>query len=156
VARTRRRVVRFYTVRGGAASFALARRTPTLAPTPMRRLLTLLALIAATSCTDSTVGPVQTVDGVWSGVDNGYSISLNLQQDAAGAVTGEVSLANLTGFFEGTVTGTFVRPDLHLKLNFPGIQEISYDGTMSTTEAKIFGKLNGAGITNTDLDVRKR
>jgi hypothetical protein len=122
----------------------------------MRRLLAVLALIAAASCSDSTVGPVQTVDGVWSGVDNGYSISLNLQQDASGAVTGEVSLANLTGFFEGAVTGTFVRPDLHLKFNFPGIQEISYDGTMSTTEAKIFAKLNGAGINNVDLDVRKR
>lgn len=123
---------------------------------PMHRLLAGLALIVAASCTDSTLGPVQTVDGVWSGVDNGYSISLNMQQGADGVVTGEVSLANLTGFFEGTISGTFVHPNLAVKFNFPGIQEIDYTGTMSTTEAKIFGKMNGAGINNTELDVKKR
>jgi len=122
----------------------------------MRRFLTALALIAAASCTDSTLGPVQTVDGVWSGVDNGYSISMNMRQDASGAVVGEVSLANLTGFFEGTISGTFVHPNLHVKFNFPGVQEIDYVGTMSTTEAKIFGRMNGAGINNTEVDVRKR
>jgi hypothetical protein len=122
----------------------------------MRRFLAALALTAVASCTDSTLGPVQTVDGVWSGVDNGYSLSLNMQQDASGVVTGEVSLANLTGFFEGTISGTFVPPNLNVKFNFPGIQEIDYVGTMSTTEAKIFGKMNGAGINNAEVDVRKR
>jgi hypothetical protein len=122
----------------------------------MRRFLAALVLIAAASCTDSTLGPVQTVDGVWSGVDNGYSLSMNMRQDAAGVVVGEVSLANLTGFFEGTISGTFVHPNLNVKFNFPGIQEISYIGTMSTTEAKIFGKMNGAGINNAEVDVRKR
>jgi hypothetical protein len=122
----------------------------------MRRLLAVLALIAVTSCTDSTLGPVQTIDGNWSGVDNGYSLSLSLAQDASGAVTGAVSLANLTGVFEGTVSGTFVRPDVHLKFNIPGVEEIAYDGTMSTTEAKIFATMNGAGINNAEVDVRKR
>jgi len=122
----------------------------------MRRLLAVLALIATTSCTDSTLGPVQTIDGNWSGVDNGYSLSLSLSQDASGAVTGAVSLANLTGVFEGTVSGTFVRPDVHLKFNIPGVEEIAYDGTMSTTEAKIFATMNGAGIKNAEVDVRKR
>ena len=122
----------------------------------MRRFLAALVLVAAASCTDSTLGPVQTVDGVWSGVDNGYSLSINMAQDASGAVTGVVSLANLTGIFEGTLSGTFVRPNLSIKLNFPGIEEIDYVGTMSTTEAKIFGRMNGAGINNVELDVRKR
>ena len=79
-----------------------------------------------------------------------------MQQGAGGVVTGEVSLANLTGFFEGTITGTFVAPDLHLKFDFTGVNEIHYDGTMSTTEAKIFARINGAGINNVELDVRKR
>ncbi|HEY6826745.1 MAG TPA: hypothetical protein VI259_07800 [Gemmatimonadaceae bacterium] len=122
----------------------------------MRRLLAVLAFIATTSCTDSTLGPVQTIDGTWSGVDNGYSLSLSLAQDASGAVTGAVSLANLTGVFQGTVSGTFVRPDVHLKFNIPGVEEIAYDGTMSTTEAKIFARMNGAGINNAEVDVRKR
>ncbi len=122
----------------------------------MRRLLGVLALIAATACTDSTLGPVQTIDGNWSGVDNGYSLSLSLTQDASGAVTGALSLANLTGIFEGTVSGTFVRPDVHLKFNIPGVEEIAYDGTMSTTEAKIFARMNGGGINNAEVDVRKK
>jgi hypothetical protein len=122
----------------------------------MRRFLAALVLVAAASCTDSTLGPVQTVDGVWSGVDNGYSLSINMAQDASGAVSGVVSLANLTGVFEGTLSGTFVRPNLSIKFNFPGVEEIDYVGTMSTTEAKIFGKMNGAGINNVELDVRKR
>ena len=133
-----------------------SRTPPFFELTTMRRFLAALVLIAAASCTDSSLGPVQTVDGVWSGVDNGYSLSMNMQQDASGAVVGEVSLANLTGFFEGTISGTFVHPNLHVKFNFPGIQEIDYVGTMSTTEAKIFGKMNGAGINNTEVDVRKR
>jgi len=122
----------------------------------MRRLLALLAIAVATSCTDPTLGPVQTIDGTWSGVDNGYSLSLSLAQDATGTVTGAMSLANLTGIFEGTVTGTFVPPDVHLKFNIQGVEEISYDGTMSTTEAKIFARMNGAGINNAEVDVRKR
>jgi hypothetical protein len=122
----------------------------------MRRLLAAFALIVAASCTDSTLDPVQTADGVWSGVENGYSISMDMLQGAGGVVTGEVSLANLTGVFEGTITGTFVYPNLNVKFNFPGIDEVDYVGTMSTTEAKIFGKMNGAGVNNVDLDVRKR
>ena len=123
----------------------------------MRRLVAILALITAASCTDSTLDPVQTVDGVWSGVDNGYSLSMNMQQGADGVVTGAVSLANLTGFFEGTISGTFVYPNLSVKFAFPGvINEIDYTGTMSTTEAKIFGKMNGGGIDHVELDVKKR
>jgi hypothetical protein len=122
----------------------------------MRRLLAVLALVAVSSCTDSTLGPVQTIDGLWSGVDNGYSLSINVAQDASGTVTGTMSLANLTGVFEGTVSGTFVLPAVHLKFNITGVQEISYDGTMSTTEAKIFGTMNGAGINNAEVDIRKR
>jgi hypothetical protein len=122
----------------------------------MRRLLAAFALIVTASCTDSTLDPVQTADGVWSGVDNGYSMSMDLQQGAGGVVTGAVSIANLTGVFEGTVTGTFVYPSLNVKFNIPGVEEIDYIGTMSTTEAKIFGKLNGGGINNVELDVKKR
>jgi len=122
----------------------------------MRRFLAVLAIVALTSCTDTPLGPVQTVDGVWSGVDNGYSLSLNMIQAADGTVTGEVSLANLTGVFQGTLSGTFVFPQLHIKFDFPGVEKIDYDGTMSTTEAKIFGTMNGGGINHAEVDVRKR
>lgn len=121
----------------------------------MRRFL-LIAFVLAAGCHDSTLGPVQTVDGQWSGLQSGYSISFNLTQSGT-AVTGTTLIAGVSGATEGTVAGSFVYPTLHLELTYAGITgDVTYDGTMSQTEAKIFGKLNGSGLTNVEIDVRKK
>jgi hypothetical protein len=121
----------------------------------MRRFL-FLALVLIAGCGESTLGPVQTVDGQWSGLQNGYSISFSLTQSGT-SVTGSTLIAGVGGSTEGTVAGTFVYPTVHLQLTYAGIQgDVSYDGTMSQTEAKIFGKLNGSGLSNVEIDVRKK
>ena len=43
-----------------------------------------------------------------------------------------------------------------MTLIFPGFDAVKYDGTMSQAEAKIFGRLNGSGIVNVEVDVNKK
>jgi hypothetical protein len=121
----------------------------------MRKLLLVAAVAAVVACSDSPLAPVQTVDGSWSGLDNGFSLSLVMAQSDS-IVTGNVLIANVAGANQGTIAGTFVYPTLHLKLSFPGFDDVSYDGTMSQAQAKIFGTLNGSGISNVELDVNKK
>ena len=121
----------------------------------MRKLLTFAAVVAVVACGDSPLAPVQTVDGSWSGLANGYSLSLVMAQNDT-FVSGSTFIANVGGTSAGTVTGTFVYPNLHVTLSFPGVDPVKYDGTMSQAEAKIFGRLNGAGIINVEVDVRKK
>lgn len=121
----------------------------------MRRTLLFAVAAAAIACTDSPLAPVQTVDGSWSNEQNGYSLSLVMVQSDS-VVTGSALIANVAGANQGTLAGTFVYPTLHLTLSFPGFDDVKYDGTMSQAEAKIFGHLNGSGITNVELDLNKR
>lgn len=131
-------------------------RVRTLSPVRMRRALALVLLVAAIGCRDSLLGPVQTVDGQWTALQNGYSLSFNLTQSGT-EVTGTTLIAGVSGATDGTVSGTFVYPTLHLELTLNGITgDVVYDGTMSPSEAKIFGKLNGSGLTNVEIDVRKK
>lgn len=122
----------------------------------MRRLLTFAAIVIVAACHDSPLAPVQTVDGQWSGVQNGFSLSLSMTQ-ADTLVSGSALIASVTiSGVQGSAVGSFVYPKLHLTLSFPGFEDASYDGTMSQAEAKIFGHLNGSGISNTEVDLRKR
>jgi hypothetical protein len=121
----------------------------------MRRILLALGVAALVACGDSTLPPVQTVDGQWSGVQNGYSLSFNVSQ-ADTVVSGVANIASTGGSFQGTAAGTFMYPNLHLKISISGFEDVAYDGTMSQNEAKIFGKLNGSGLTNVEVDVVKR
>lgn len=121
----------------------------------IRRLL-LIALVVAAGCHDSTLAPVQTVDGQWTALQSGYSVSFTLTQSGTD-VTGTTLIAGVAGATDGTVSGTFVYPTLHLDLVLNGIiGDVTYDGTMSQTEAKVFGKLNGSGLSNVEIDVRKK
>ena len=121
----------------------------------MRKLLTIVAVVAVAACGDSPTAPVQTVDGSWSGLQNGYSLSLAMVQ-ADTIVNGSALIATVGGQNQGTISGTFVYPIVHLTLVFPGFDAVKYDGTMSQSEAKIFGHLNGSGIENAEVDVRKK
>jgi hypothetical protein len=121
----------------------------------MRRFL-LLALITLVACGgDNLLDPVQTVDGTWSATENGYSLSLGMIQ-ADTLVGGSVALASLSGTFTGTVSGTFKYPDLNVTLAFNGFESVVYTATMSQTEAKLFGHLNGSGINNIEVDLVKK
>src|SRR3569833_3097579 len=113
----------------------------------MRRFFAFATLIFALGCGDKTLGPVLTVDGSWAGVQNGYSLSLSLAQTAAGEVSGTAFIASTAVATNATVAGTFVYPNLEVVITATGFDPVKYIGTMSATEAKIFGKLNGSGIT---------
>lgn len=122
----------------------------------MRRFFALAVLALALGCGDKTLEPVMTVDGSWSGVQNGYSLSFSLTQSATGDVTGSAFIASTAIATNATVTGTFAYPNLHLIITAETFVPFDYTGTMSETEAKIFGKLNGSGFSNVELDVKKK
>ena len=122
----------------------------------MRRFLTLATVVFALGCGENTLGPVMTVDGSWTGVQNGYSLSLSLTQSMTGDVTGTAFVASTAISTNATVVGTFVYPTLHVTINAPNFVPVDYVGTMSATEAKIFGKLNGSGFSNVEVDVKKK
>lgn len=121
----------------------------------MRKLLTFVALAAVVACSDTPLAPVQTVDGSWAGLANGYSLSLVMAQSDT-IVSGSALIASVASTTQGTLAGTFVYPTLHLTLDFPGFQPVTYDGTMSQASAKIFGFLNGSGIDSVEVDVSKK
>jgi hypothetical protein len=121
----------------------------------MRRSLFFAALAFTLACFPDTLGPVQTIDGQWSGIQNGFSMSLIVDQDG-NAVTGYADIGSVAGYIEGEVTGTFDYPNVDLTIQVPNVVPITYKGTLSSTQAVISAKLNGGGFDNLQLDVRKR
>jgi len=122
----------------------------------MRRFLALATVVFALGCGENTLGPVMTADGSWAGVQNGYSLSLALTQSTTGDITGTAFIASTATATNATVTGTFVYPNLHVTITADNFVPVDYAGTMSATEAKIFGKLNGSGFSNVEVDVIKK
>jgi len=121
----------------------------------MRRFLAFATILLAAGCGSDLLAPVQTVDGLWSGLQNGYSMSLDLTQSGT-AVTGQADFAGVGGFVTGTAVGTFNYPDLELTISVSDLQDVTYKGTMSSSQAKITGRLNGSGFDNLELDVAKK
>src|SRR4051812_15650912 len=108
----------------------------------MRRLLSAVAVLLCLGCGSDLLAPVMTVDGQWTGIQNGYSMSLSMTQ-AGNDVTGIADLGGIGGALEGSLVGTFTYPDLKVTITIPGFQEsVVYTGTMSQAAAKITGKLN--------------
>lgn len=121
-----------------------------------RRLLAVALAVFSLGCGSDLLGPVMTVDGEWFGVQNGYSLSLNLTQTSAGEVTGSALVAGNSGITDATVSGTFAYPNLTLTITTLSFEPVTYSGTMSQEAAKITGKLNGSGFTNLQIDITKR
>jgi hypothetical protein len=123
----------------------------------MKRLLAVLAVLALVAgCGgEGTLGPVQTIDGQWAGLENGYAFSINVSQSGTD-VSGSAIIGSNGGAVPGTASGTFVYPDVHLTLDFPNFQPVEYIGTMSSSQAKIDGKLNGSGLINVAISIRKK
>jgi hypothetical protein len=128
----------------------------------LRTLFAVLCLVVALGCQDSTLGPVQTVDGTWQGQQNGYSLSLSNLVQTDTTVTGSVTIASVGGTAFGTVSGIFKYPNLHLTTSNltdasgTPFLPFTYDGVMSGSEAKIFGKVDGSGLDSIEVDVRKK
>jgi len=118
----------------------------------MRRFFALVAIVASLGCGSDILGPVQTTDGHWTGTQNGYSLSMILAQNG-NIVTGSASFGGLLGVASGTVEGTFTYPSINLTISISGVQDVVYKGTMSQSQAKIVGQLNGSGFNNLELDV---
>lgn len=121
----------------------------------MRRLFLFAAVAAVLGCgSDSIIGPVQTVDGQWTGTQSGYNMSLNMTQTDT-VVTGSVAIIGVGGALEGSVTGSFKYPNLSLTIVVDQFEPVTYTGTMSQTQAKIVGRLDGSGFNATEIDVAR-
>lgn len=122
----------------------------------MRRLIAIALVALSLGCGADVLGPVTTVDGNWSGVQNGYSLSLSLVQTSTGEVTGNALVAGTSGVTDAKVEGTFVFPSLRLTISPPDFPPVIYTGTMSTRSATIDGQLDGSGFSHLQLNISKR
>lgn len=121
----------------------------------MRRLLAAVAVVICLGCGSDLLAPVTTVDGQWTGLQNGYSISLSMTQTGT-SVSGIGAIGGIAGSAEGTLAGTFTFPDLKVTITIEGLDPVDYTATMSQASAKMDGKLNGSGFMNLEMDVQKR
>lgn len=121
----------------------------------MRRLLAAASLLMCLACGSDFLAPVTAVDGSWSGIQNGYSMALAMIQSGT-AVSGNASLGGVGGFADGTLVGTFIFPNLDVTISIPGADNFTYKGTMSQSDARITGQLNGSGFTNLEITVAKK
>ncbi len=121
----------------------------------MRRLLIFAAIATVFGCGgDSVLGPVQTVDGEWTGTQSGYNMSLNMSQSDS-IVTGTAAIVGVAGALQGSINGVFKYPNLSITINVDQFEPVVYTGTMSQVQAKIQGHLDGSGFTNTEIDVAR-
>ena len=121
----------------------------------MRRFI-VLALVILVGCGgDDILGPVMTVDGTWNGTANGVQFSLGMTQTDT-LVTGNALANGVGGQAFGVVSGSFKYPDLKLTIQLDNAVPITYTATMSQSQAKISGTINGSGFANAGLEVKKR
>jgi hypothetical protein len=121
----------------------------------MRWLLAGALAVSLVACGESTLGPTSTLDGVWAGTTPGYQLSMTLTQTDT-LVTGTALLAGVAGFAEFEVTGTLRSHTVALIAIAPGFEPVKYDGTLSTTEAVINGRLDGSGFNKLQMNLKKR
>lgn len=125
----------------------------------MRRFLLLAAvLLSASACGDHILGPVQTVDGTWSGQHSGFSITFVLTESDT-TVFGTATVAGVGGVATTNVTGTFKYPNLDVQLSGGDIgtgEPAEYTATLSQTQAKLDGFFNGAGFNNLAFELIKK
>ena len=121
----------------------------------MKNLYLLAASLLIACGGDTTLPAVKTVDGQWAGTQNGYALSMNLTQTGTD-VAGSAVIGSNGGVVSGTAAGTFVYPDFRVTLNVQGFLPVDYVGTMSATEARIIGKMNGSGLNNIEVDLKKK
>jgi hypothetical protein len=123
----------------------------------MTRLRWLLggALALALVACDSTLGPVLTLDGYWSGTTPGYQVSVTLTQKDT-VVTGTGIVLGAGGSAQFNVAGKMVSRQVTLTLTNPVYTPTEFTGTLSTTEAVIEGRLNGSGFENVSITMKKR
>jgi hypothetical protein len=119
-------------------------------------LFLIISALGLAACSDSTLPPVQTVDGNWKGTQNGFALSLAMAQTGTTVSTCSASFGSTGGFESGTCSGTFVYPTLTVTINVTGFQPLQYVATMSSTEATLSGTLNGSGLDHVAMSVKKQ
>ena len=87
--------------------------------------------------------------GSWSGVLDGVTITLTIQQSATG-LTG-------SGAFAGkavVLTGTYTEPIVSLHITTPGVEPLDYTGMLD--HDRIVGIVNGSGYTDQSLTLERQ
>ncbi len=113
-------------------------------------------MATAAACGDSPLAPVQTADGTWQGVQSGFALTLIMAQTDTTISGCTAFIGSNGGQARGTCTGSFVYPNLKLKVSIESFVPFDYQATMSSNEAKMFGHMNGSGLNNLEMDIKKQ
>lgn len=114
----------------------------------------LLVFFAAAGCGDDspTDTSATTLDGSWSGESQGITLSLTLNEDSEGSLSGSGSLSDSEGSAALTVSsGTHVPPNVTMTLSSTGLPDLNFSGEVSGDNV-IIGALEGGGLSS-DFDI---
>ena len=89
------------------------------------------------------------VTGSWSGVLDGGTVTLTIQQSATG-LTGHGVIASEAV----VVTGTYTEPIVSLHITTPGVEPLDYTGMLD--HDRIVGIVNGSGYTDQSLTLERQ
>ena len=122
----------------------------------MRRLFLTIAALAALACggsSDTTTAPVvPTVNGTWVENVTGIAVTLTLLE-VSGDVFGTGQLIE-TVTYPLTVSGSDVAGNFNLTLASPGLQSVTFAGTVNATTMS--GTFTGSGFTGKTVILTKQ
>lgn len=120
----------------------------------MRKLLSSLVavvlLVAVPACGGDDDGPMEpatpTLDGSWTGTNDGATFQLTLNEAEDGSVTGGGNVSSDAESASLDVTGTHVHPDVTLQMTSTGFADVNFSGELATDD-RMVGELSGSGFS---------
>lgn len=113
------------------------------------------ALIAwiAVACGTGSTGPIPTMTGKWSGTVAGATVSLTVNEQTAGTITGNGAISGNVSSVEVTVTGTHQHPNV--SLTFRSVLLDNYFQGAFTDDKTISGRGTGSIFIDAALTLRR-
>ena len=118
-------------------------------------LMSLFFVVVGCSNDDNAVQPEISISGTWSGSDGTMLIEITISE-SIGTVTGygTVSIPGVSTV-SCDVQGSFIDPEITLKIEPEGFHAITFTGEMGNDEL-MTGRISGSGFENATFNFNKK